>query len=45
MNDQELWEEAKDAFYQWEQDTKQSDLSDHDRVMWCVGYIKAKLTK
>ena len=38
---QALWGEASEKFYEWEVATKQVDLSDKDRIMWCEGYINA----
>jgi hypothetical protein len=31
-------EEADEIFYKWEQANERTDLSDHDRIMWCQGY-------
>jgi hypothetical protein len=43
MNDseEELIEEAKDAFYKWEGDTDRG-LSDNERIIWMQGYMCAK---
>ena len=36
-----LMEEAKDAFYKWEEG-KDMGLSDNDRMIWMQGYVYAK---
>ena len=35
----DLQEEAKDAFYTWEEMHGYTDLSDRDRQIWCAGYV------
>jgi hypothetical protein len=37
----ELWAQANEAFYEWEEENGFSGLSDDARVMWCYGYINA----
>ena len=42
----ELLEKAKDAFYAWEDKCATewgSGLSDEHRIIWCEGYVQAKL--
>ena len=50
----ELYEEAKDAFYLWEEKSARewggyaewgSSFSDADRLLWCEGYVQGKLNK
>ena len=50
----ELYEEAKDAFYLWEEKSARewggyaewgSGFSDADRLLWCEGYVQGKLNK
>ena len=42
--DNKLMEEAKDAFYKWEEG-KDMGLSDNDRMIWMQGYVYAKQGK
>ena len=39
----ELWEEANDAFYEWEEQSERTDLSDRDRLIWIEAYAVGKL--
>lgn len=32
---------AMDAFYEWEERTGNTTLSDRDRELWCDGYVQA----
>jgi len=36
-----LQDKANDAFYKWERDTNEQDLSDDDRMLWTAGWIQA----
>ena len=36
-----LQDKANDAFYKWERDTNEQDLSDDDRMIWTAGWIEA----
>ena len=38
----EMWGEANDAFYAWEELVGKTDLSDRDRIIWCEGWIVAR---
>lgn len=42
MSTQELWEQANEAFYEWEEATGQTDLGDEERLIWCEGFIYCK---
>ena len=37
-----LNEEAKDEFYAWEVEAGRTDLSDIDRELWCIAYVKGR---
>ena len=37
-----VYEEAKEEFYAWEVATGQTDLSDSDRELWCLAYVKGR---
>ncbi len=37
-----MWEEANQAFYEWEEETEQEGLTDEDRILWCEGYMYAR---
>lgn len=39
----ELDIEANEAFYEWEQYTGRTDLSDRDREIWCAAYVASRL--
>jgi hypothetical protein len=54
MTEKELYEQAKEAFYAWEDKCAiewggygewGSGLSDEQRHMWCEGYVQAMLSK
>ena len=34
--------EANEAFYKWEADNNEQDLSDQDRMVWTAGWIQAQ---
>ena len=34
--------EANEAFYKWEADNNEQDLSDRDRMIWTAGWIQAQ---
>ena len=38
-----LMEEATEAFYELEEQTGRTDLSDRDREIWCEAYAQGRL--
>lgn len=45
MKTKDLFAEANEAFYKWEEDNNFTNLSDDDRVKWVESYIYAKQLK
>jgi hypothetical protein len=45
MKTKELFAEANEAFYKWEEENNFTDLSDDDRVKWVESYLYAKELK
>lgn len=39
---EELLAEANEAFYAWEEKYGAPDMSDDDRVIWCIGYCMGR---
>ena len=38
----EIQAKANEAFYKWEVDNNEQDLSDRDRMIWTAGWIDAQ---